>query len=256
MLLYIILLLSLGLPTTMPFRRAVNTPLPPTPDELSAPPTNPRPVSPAKKYIDTPDNKMGRYGNINKSGDRNNASTAKTGEGGPPLPPVRGQSRDDNSNPSPSPRPPRKPRSKTFGAVDNVYNDENPDDDYENSDGNLPLVAPPPLPPPLSPSHSSAGSTGKNTQENNASPGDITDLKGTVKFLQSLVDVMQENFKKEISIVKEEVTSLTATVEELREMCSALQPPSPARTQSPTAADAPRGRQKQTRPQDLVKCPD
>ena len=123
----------------------------------------------------------------------------------------------------------RKPRSRTVGSSGN---DEEDDGDYVNDD--LDKNSPPSYPPP-SPLHSLPASLASRNTPNKgagqkagptAGGGDATEMgkmRDTVKFLEKLVNAVQENSHKELSSMQRQITELKSQVETLSNKCKNLE---------------------------------
>lgn len=122
----------------------------------------------------------------------------------------------DDSGPSVRDLP--MPRSRTIGETSNPVPPD--DDDYENADLPLPTPAPPPGRSALTRSGVAPIPEGNEA----AAPSvEMEGLKASMKFLQSLVEAMQENTRKEFKSLRGEISGLKDTVESLTEQNNELQ---------------------------------
>ena len=144
------------------------------------------------------------------------------GSRGPPqLPTARHPPSFKNANhaasldESAAPGPVTKPRSRTIGEPSSLVPplDEG---DYEITDFN----------PPSHPTLAKSGVVGLSPvpeRSEAVSSAEIGGLKASMKFLQSLVEAMQENTQKEFKSLRGDVVDLQATVEDLQKQNQELQ---------------------------------
>ncbi len=136
----------------------------------------------------------------------------------PHIPPVtkhsagRTASLDDTDNDRTCSLPLTKPRSRTLGEASNFLAPELDDYDYEKTD-----LPPPPPRSPSSPRRREKKTSRPSIPEADETSEEITTIKASMKFLHSLVDVIQENTQKELQLLRGEITELTATVKKLSE---------------------------------------
>ena len=186
--------------TNLPFRSILNQPLPPIPPSTETDGNLWKPPPPSVAHGNPPRipapltaKPSGRTVSVDDAEDENMHSIRQT-----------------------------KPRSRTLGetsATTLLPPSHLDDDDYEKTD----------LPPPrASPTPSSPLHRRKMPAENHRSSSiperneevslaEISTLKASMKFLQSLVEATQENSQKELKSLREEVSTLTASVKLLTE---------------------------------------
>jgi hypothetical protein len=138
------------------------------------------------------------------------------------LPPMRGKSLDDSTVPPVMPR--TKPRSSTITVEQRKSGNSSSDGDiYMNTPATSklnPVDAPPPRLPRPSLSAGPAPSKANGEKRDTIDSAKVHD---EIEFLRRLVTVMQDNSLKDMTFLREEVNTLSKTVEMLSGRCQQLE---------------------------------